>query len=314
MSRLSIEAIKIVQAIKTSGSFSTASAILHKTPSAISYRVSSIEERLGVKLFHRNGPVITLTEKGKMLLHEGEWIINAIDCLEQRITTKSRNDDHFRIAIDSLYPIELIQHHVEAYLHVKHHLRLDIFQMSEGQEWVALHDNLADLIVTTTQHPAHIEANSRLMGNSELLCLTGAAHPFVNLNRPVDKAQLTNDILILQNDDLMRVSTRYNHISPSQKKLVVSSMSAKIDFLKNGFGHAFLPKFSVSEQVEKGMLKVINTDLKLGDEAFWLAWHPCHTSKSLDWWQQRFFCYSSVPEQVTTSPTPAVPVALKAMT
>ncbi|MGP2608305.1 LysR family transcriptional regulator, partial [Serratia ureilytica] len=38
MTRLSLDAIKIISTIKSTGSFSMAAEALHKTPSAISYR------------------------------------------------------------------------------------------------------------------------------------------------------------------------------------------------------------------------------------------------------------------------------------
>ncbi len=63
--KLTLEAIQIVSTIAREGSFSAAAEILHKVPSTISYSVARLEEQLGVTLFRRNGPKVTLTPAGK---------------------------------------------------------------------------------------------------------------------------------------------------------------------------------------------------------------------------------------------------------
>ncbi|WP_240330237.1 LysR family transcriptional regulator, partial [Klebsiella pneumoniae] len=104
--RLSLDAIKIISTIKSTGSFSMAAEALHKTPSAISYRVSNIESKLCVKLFHRNGPMITLTDEGEFLLQEGSWILNAVQDLESRVRNIPKLDNNIRLAVDTFFPLE----------------------------------------------------------------------------------------------------------------------------------------------------------------------------------------------------------------
>ena len=77
MLKLSLEAIELVDAIARYGSFASAAERLHKVPSTISYAVSKLEEQLGLNLFMRNGPRVSLTPAGEELLKEGRWLLAA---------------------------------------------------------------------------------------------------------------------------------------------------------------------------------------------------------------------------------------------
>ncbi len=58
------------------GSFSRAADKLYISPNAVLKQINSLEERLGVKLFTRTHRGIELTEGGKILYKEAEFIIN----------------------------------------------------------------------------------------------------------------------------------------------------------------------------------------------------------------------------------------------
>ena len=85
MLKLTLEAVEIVDAIARHGSFAAASERLHKVPSTISYAVSRLEEQLGLALFTRNGPRVTLTPAGQEMLKEGRWLLAAARQLESRM-------------------------------------------------------------------------------------------------------------------------------------------------------------------------------------------------------------------------------------
>ena len=58
------------------GSFSRAADKLYISPNAVLKQINALEERLGVKLFKRTHRGIELTEGGKLLYREAEYIIN----------------------------------------------------------------------------------------------------------------------------------------------------------------------------------------------------------------------------------------------
>jgi len=85
MLRLSLDALQILDAIDRRGSFSAAGTELHRVPSTISYTVSKLEDDLGVRVFERNGPKVSLTPAGAELLKEGRYLLKAAEDLEHRV-------------------------------------------------------------------------------------------------------------------------------------------------------------------------------------------------------------------------------------
>ena len=64
MSKLTLEAIELVDTIDRHGSFAAAAERLHKVPSTVSYAINKLEEQLGLAVFTRNGPRVSLTPAG----------------------------------------------------------------------------------------------------------------------------------------------------------------------------------------------------------------------------------------------------------
>ncbi|MDQ2878919.1 MAG: LysR family transcriptional regulator [Pseudomonadota bacterium] len=62
-----LESLKVFEACARLGNFTRAADELGITPAAVSLRVRTLEHLLGIALFHRNGPRVTLTHAGVTL-------------------------------------------------------------------------------------------------------------------------------------------------------------------------------------------------------------------------------------------------------
>src|SRR5947207_1600519 len=60
--------LKIFKAVAEQGGITKAAAALHRVQSNVTTRVKQLEERLGTKLFHRQGRRLVLSSEGKVLL------------------------------------------------------------------------------------------------------------------------------------------------------------------------------------------------------------------------------------------------------
>ena len=60
------------------GSFSAAAARLHATPAAISERIRTLEEDLGVRVFERDSRKVSLTPQGQRLLPYAEQMLHVL--------------------------------------------------------------------------------------------------------------------------------------------------------------------------------------------------------------------------------------------
>ena len=69
------------------GSLSSAAQELDVTPPAVSRRLASLENRLGIRLLNRTTRRISLTYEGELYLEEGRRILDDLDELEQRVSS-----------------------------------------------------------------------------------------------------------------------------------------------------------------------------------------------------------------------------------
>ena len=76
-------------AIAELGSFSDAAERLHLTQPAVSKRIASLEQQLGIRLFDRLGREIGLTEAGRALLPRAYQILNVLDDTRRALTNLS---------------------------------------------------------------------------------------------------------------------------------------------------------------------------------------------------------------------------------
>jgi DNA-binding transcriptional LysR family regulator len=67
---ITIDALKVLDAIDRKGSFAGAASELFRVPSAISYTVQKLEEDLSVSVFDRTGHKAVLTPAGRYLLRK----------------------------------------------------------------------------------------------------------------------------------------------------------------------------------------------------------------------------------------------------
>jgi DNA-binding transcriptional LysR family regulator len=59
--------LRIFHAVAEAGSFTRAGETLNLSQSAVSRQVSTLEEEVGIDLFHRHARGLTLTEQGEIL-------------------------------------------------------------------------------------------------------------------------------------------------------------------------------------------------------------------------------------------------------
>ncbi len=76
-------------AIAEQGSFSLAGQQLHITQPAVSKRLATLEEQLGVRLFDRMGREVTLTQAGQTLLPRAYRIVNELEDSKRALSNLS---------------------------------------------------------------------------------------------------------------------------------------------------------------------------------------------------------------------------------
>lgn len=106
---LTLEALRVMDAIDRRGSFAAAADELGRVPSALSYTMQKLEEELDVVLFDRSGHRTKFTNVGRMLLERGRVLLEAADKLTTDAEALARGwETHLTLVTEALVPTEAL--------------------------------------------------------------------------------------------------------------------------------------------------------------------------------------------------------------
>ncbi|HEX2199724.1 MAG TPA: LysR substrate-binding domain-containing protein [Burkholderiales bacterium] len=83
---MDIVELEIFKTVAEQGGVNRAAAALHRVPSNVTTRVKQLEEKLGAKLFHRQGRRLVLSSEGKVLLAYADRVLRL--CVEAQAALK----------------------------------------------------------------------------------------------------------------------------------------------------------------------------------------------------------------------------------
>jgi DNA-binding transcriptional LysR family regulator len=289
MLRLSLEALQIVDAIDRRGSFSAAGKELFRVPSTISYTVSKLEEDLGVQVFERAGPKVTLTPAGRELLREGRFLLKAAGDLERRVRRVASGwETELTIGMDSMLSPIALQQDIEAFYQVADQTRLRIVREALSGTWEALLDRRVDLLIGAAgEGPSGGGYTAEPIGKISFVFTVSPSHPLAGVTHPLGKAELQAYRAITVADSARLLPSRTVGLLFGQDALTVPDMRAKYDFQLAGLGFGFLPESWARPGIDAGLLVEKKVKEPRQDETFYLAWRTGEEGAALKWWIDR---------------------------
>lgn len=258
---LTFKQLEAIYWIAKLGTFGAAAEKLHTSQSAISKRVSELEEFLGIPLFDRGRRQPQLTPKGKELLEDGEELLQQRDRLLARMGKTSAVVRRFRLGVTELAALtwlpRLVQEVRSAHPSVSLEPEIDVS--------MNLFDRLVqgdvDLIIVPSvfQDPRFVAvpvARLRLawMCSPEL----------ISHRRPLSVRDLAAFPILVQVGRSV-VDAVYEQWFRAQRIKIRrvfagNSLIALSTLTMSGFGIAYLPALYFADLVEQGLLKLIDVD------------------------------------------------------
>jgi DNA-binding transcriptional LysR family regulator len=288
MLKLTLEAIALVDAIARHGSFAAAASRLNKVPSTISYAIARLEEQLGMLLFERNGPRVTLTGAGEEMLKEGRWLLSAASDLESRMRQIATGyESELRLVHDSLIPSQALMSDIRAFEDLRCGTRLRIGCEALTGTWEALREGRADIVIAAGEGPAGGGYQAATVGSLDFAFCVAPTHPLTRLGRPLQRSDLIHSNAIVVGDSARTLSDRTVGLLAGQPRITVPSMAAKIACQVEGLGHGHLPRACIAGELARGTLVELPTEESRPSESFWLAWKTGAEGRALRWWRER---------------------------
>jgi len=283
--KLTLDALEVLDAIHRKGSFAAAAAALYRVPSAITYTVQKLEEDLGVTLFRREGRRSILTPAGQVLLQQGRDLLEAAERLvETTRQVDSGWESCLNIAIDSIYNFDIIYPHIEAFYQLKPDIEINLYEEVLGGAWEAIIQNRADLVLGAPEPPTNTQGLSYTeMMRADWVFAAAKNHPLTHIGRPIIEADVQNYRAVVVRDSSRHLPPLTRRVFDKQAVLSVATMQQKIDAQRQGLGVGFLPKHLIEGSLSAGDLVALPLATQTTSTPLHLAWKTNSQGKALRW-------------------------------
>ncbi|MCT8268005.1 MULTISPECIES: HTH-type transcriptional activator AllS [Afifella] len=254
---LDLEAIRTFVAVARLKSFSAAAQHLHRTTSAISYRIKALEDRVGTPLFVRTTRQVTLTSAGMVLLEKATQIFEWLEELPDELRQVGDNvEPHFKLVINNLLydagaAAELLDNLSRAFPYTEFELRLAVY-MGVWDE--LLHNGGHMALGAPGFHTINDDFRTHALGTIHWVFVVSPEHPLTQVPEPLSDDDLRRFPAINVQDTAIRLVKRVAWKLSGQKELLVPDLQTKLLGHLTGAGIGFLPEVMVREHLRAGRL------------------------------------------------------------
>lgn len=263
-------------AVVDAGGFGLAAERLAIAKSAVSRRVSALEERLGARLLNRTTRRISLTDAGRALHERAGRILADLDDAEQSVANaQGALQGRLKVAAPLSFGLHHLQPAVTEFMtaHPAVQIELDLNDrqvdlVEEGFDMAIRIARLADSSLVARRlatvrrvavaSPAYLARHGTPRHPDEL-----AAHQGL---------RYTN---VRRHDAWTFLDARGRELRPPvPERLRANNGEVLAAAAAAGMGIALLPTFNVHQAIESGQLRVILADWQLSDEGLHLVYPP----------------------------------------
>lgn len=272
--RISLDALEVIDAIARKGSFAAAAESLYRVPSAITYVVRNLESDLGVVIFDRSGHRATLTEAGEELLREGRHLLRAANELELRVKRVATGvETELGIAVSDLLQLEALYPILQDFYAQDFGTRIRVMREVFGGSWDALITGRACISIGAPgEGPPGGGYNAKMIGTLEFVFAVEAHHPLADMPEPLKNEDIRQYRSISAADSSRNLPPRTSGILSGQDVLTVPDMQSKLSAQIAGLGVGYLPRKLAEQHAKQGQLIIKEVAETKPQASGYIAW------------------------------------------
>lgn len=295
---VTLEALRVLNAIHSKGSFAAAADALFKVPSALTYTISKLEADLGVALFDRKGQRAILTPAGKLVLSEGSEILRAADDLEERVQQlESGWESKLVISKDTIISEAPLLKLIAEFCTLDKHVDITLIEEALGGGWDALQTNRADIALGVTGELPKGQYDVALLGELEFVFAVSAKHPLADFIGLIEGHHIRQFPYIVVADSSRTLPGRTSGLFDNKQLIRVSSMKSKAQAQAAGIGVGFLPIHIAKPFLDNGSLVAKGTSLPRPPIPIYFAREKSTSGKAAQWFWERLSQYNWLAPQ-----------------
>jgi len=257
--------LQIILALHQFKTLTAAASSLNLSQSALSHQIKHLEERLGVKLWQKEGRMLRLTQPGEQLLISAQRVLPLLQRTEQTLQAYAEGSQgNLRIGVECYPCYEWLTRVIADFLLASPDVDVDIIQKFQFSGVEGLLNHSVDLLITPDpfEHSALV---FEALFDYELVLLVAADHPLAN-EKFCTPQMIANQTLLLfpVPIDRLDIYTEFlipAHISPKAQKFTESiEMMLQLTVCQRGV--MTLPRWLAAIYCEKHALKALGLGKK----------------------------------------------------
>lgn len=281
---LTLEALRVLDAIDRRGSFALAAEELKRVPSALSYTIQKLEDELGVMIFDRSGHRARFTNVGRLVLERGRLLLEAADRLTSDAQALASGwEATLTIVFEALVSPAILYPLIERLAAVSPTQLILRTEVLAGA-WERLEQGKADIVIAPDLHyRAMAEIKTCSLFSMRVVYVAHPDHPVHQHSGPLSEAERCRYRAIAVPDTAIEkpvVTTQL--LVDKQPRLSVPSIADKREALLAGLGVASMPWERVAQDVAEGRLKVVES-VPLDDVTIIMAWRRDKMGEAKAW-------------------------------
>jgi len=286
---ISLDALRVLDAIDRKGTFAAAAEELHRVNSAITYTVRKLEQDLSVQVFDRSGHRARLTEVGKELLKEGRILLTAAAASEARIKRIATGwEPDLAIAYNDLLPVDHLLPLVEAFYATGAPTRLKLLPEVLGGTWESLISGRADIVIGASGEAIPTAGFAhRPLATLEFVFAVAPNHPLAKYDEPIAAADIARYRAVAVADTSRNLPPRNAGLLAGQDVLSVANMTAKLAAQVAGLGVGYLPLRLVRPLIATRSLVVKAVEAGKQNLDLFVAWRTRDTGRAVNWFVEK---------------------------
>jgi LysR family transcriptional regulator, regulator for metE and metH len=271
-SAFELEDLRLVASVCEHGTLSRAALALHLSQSALSHRLSSLEERLGTRLFDRLGRSMRPTAAGLYLQRSAAQILAAALQAEEGVRSRVRTGKSvLRLATQCYTCYDWLPRVLERFKRQCPECDVQIVLPATSDPFHALIEGKIDVAIVDQFNRKDRRVQVRTIFSDEILAVVPKSHPWA-LRRRVDPEDFATERLIAHNCS-PKHNIVLNRILRSAKTVPLDTCEiplteAILELVKAGFGVAALTRWAISSHLKGGAL----VGLPIGKHGFSRCW------------------------------------------
>ncbi|WP_282363156.1 LysR family transcriptional regulator [Pseudomonas sp. PS01297] len=267
-------------------SFVAAGRLLGVSASAVGKSVARLEEKLGVRLFHRSTRSVTLTAEGALFLERSRRILAEIEAAQQELSQASsapRGRLRVSLPMVSSLVLPVLGEFMRAYPEIELDLdftdrRVDVIE--EGFDAVVRIGN-----------PVDSRLSARRLGSFAMQVVASPDYLALRGTPQVPADLLQHTCMHYRWPNSGKLETWALRQAPGEPELqlptsmICNNVETRVCFALQGLGVTYLPEFAIREPLADGHLQLILEDYVEHRGVFYVLWpaskHPSPKVRAL---------------------------------